>query len=157
MLTIAANTSNSKTISIPQDELEKLGINVGDEIEFYKNENDEIVLRNAAEAKRKQKFEEAREKVFKEWNNVFVALAKGVDENSENIASSNNRKFVLQQTTNDNYKFVLTTTNNQIVFESKIFKSKEEARKAIDAIRSEISEIKDEILNLPVQTELIGG
>ena len=36
MLTVVRNNENSGTISIPADELEKLGINDGDEVEFSK-------------------------------------------------------------------------------------------------------------------------
>lgn len=81
MLTVIANNENSRTISIPADELEKLGISDGEEVEIFK-EDGKVILRSAAEAERKRIFETAKDKIFEEWNDVFVALAKGADDES---------------------------------------------------------------------------
>ena len=37
MLTVVSNKENSRIVSMPIEEMEKLGINDGDEIEFSKN------------------------------------------------------------------------------------------------------------------------
>lgn len=154
MLTVIANTENSKTISIPADDMERLGIKNGDEVEISK-ENDEIIIRPTAEAERKRKFEKAKNKVFEEWNDVFIELAKGADnENINSFETESDGKFVVFKTKEGKFKFILTASGGKVIFESSIFESQEEALKAIDSVKKEISEIKDKILNFPVKSEL---
>ncbi|MGI9037187.1 MAG: DUF1508 domain-containing protein [Pyrinomonadaceae bacterium] len=157
MTTIIKANEDSALINVPFDELKKLGFAVGDEVEFLKK-NDEIILRSAAESERKRRFEQAKTKIFEEWNDVFVALAEGVDSSVSNDARAATKgKFILSKSKNGEYKFALVAENNRIVFESKSFKSKETTRKAINLMKNEIFEIKDEILNIPIQTELVGA
>lgn len=154
MLTITANTENPNTILIPADEMERLGIKNGDEVELSL-ENDEIILRSTAEAERKRKFENTKDKIFKEWHNVFVELAKGADDETANkFEQESNGKFVLSEIGQGKYKFILTASGGKVIFESSMFESQEEARLAIDSVKKEISEIKDKILDFPVRSEL---
>lgn len=81
MLTVVANKENSRVISIPADEMEKLGFSDGDEVELSE-ENGAMVVRSAAEAERKRRFERAKDEILEEWHDVLVALAKGVDDKS---------------------------------------------------------------------------
>ena len=76
MLTVVANNENSKTISIPAEELEKLGINDGDEVEFSKNENDEIVLRSK-KSERTRKILEATREIIENRRSALIELGKG--------------------------------------------------------------------------------
>jgi antitoxin component of MazEF toxin-antitoxin module/uncharacterized protein YegP (UPF0339 family) len=154
MLTVISNTENPNAVAIPADEMERLGIKNGDEVELSK-ENDEIIMRSTAEVERKRKFEDAKEKIFEEWHDVFVELAKGAnDETVNSFESKTNGRFVLSKTRQNNYKFILTTSSGRVIFESRIFESQEEARQAIDFMKKEISEIKDKILDFPVKSEL---
>lgn len=154
MLTIVANTENPNTIAIPPEEMEKLGISNGEEVEIYK-ENDEIIMRSIAEIERKKRFEQAREKVFEEWHDVFVALAKGADDETANdVEKESDGNFVLTGTESGKYKFILTARGGKAIFESRIFESQEEARQEIDSVKKEISELKEKILDLPVKSEL---
>ncbi|MCW5959217.1 MAG: AbrB/MazE/SpoVT family DNA-binding domain-containing protein [Pyrinomonadaceae bacterium] len=70
---------NSVAVLIPASVLENFGISAGDEIEVTETEN-ALILRSAKEAEKSRKIAEATEEIFDRWNNVFVALAKGVDE-----------------------------------------------------------------------------
>lgn len=79
MLTLIANNENSRTISIPADEIEKLGFKDGDKVELSK-ENGTMVVRPAAEAERKRRFKQAKDEILEEWHDVMVALAKGADD-----------------------------------------------------------------------------
>lgn len=155
MLTVVENTNNSQVIAIPPEEMEKLGLAEGDEVEFSKNENNEIILRNAAEAERKRRFEQAKNKVFEEWDDVFIALARGADDASQDAQPSAG-KFVLSKSNDKKYKFVLINSEGRIIFESSLFESQEVALKAINDIKTGLSEIKGEILNFPVNTEMAG-
>ena len=56
MLTVVASNDNSGTISIPVNELEKLGLKDGDEVEISKNENDELILRSKQSRTSRRKF-----------------------------------------------------------------------------------------------------
>ncbi|HSK70082.1 MAG TPA: AbrB/MazE/SpoVT family DNA-binding domain-containing protein [Pyrinomonadaceae bacterium] len=76
MLTVIANSENSRTISIPADEMEKLGINDGDELEVTKNENNEIVLR-PAQSERRRKVLEATREIIEERKSALIELGKG--------------------------------------------------------------------------------
>lgn len=76
MLTITANASNSNTISIPQDELEKLGFSEGDEFELSKNESDEIVLRPKQNERKKRVLEATRE-IIENRKSALIELGKG--------------------------------------------------------------------------------
>ena len=75
MLTVIANRENSRTISIPADEMEKLGISDGDEIELLK-ENEEIVLRSKQSERRKKILEATRE-IIEERKSALIELGKG--------------------------------------------------------------------------------
>lgn len=79
MSIVVSENEKSAIISVPLEELEKLGLSVGDEVEVYKNENDEIVLR-PKQIDKSPKIEDATEKVFDRWDKVFVELAKRTDE-----------------------------------------------------------------------------
>ena len=76
MLTVVANRENSRIISIPVSELEKFGISDGDEVEFSKNENDEIVLRSKQSERRKKILEATRE-IIEERKSALIELGKG--------------------------------------------------------------------------------
>lgn len=75
MLTVVANRENSRTISIPADEMEKLGISDGDEIELLK-ENEEIILRSKQSDRRKKILQATRE-IIKERESALIELGKG--------------------------------------------------------------------------------
>lgn len=152
MLTVVENKTDSQTIAIPPNEMKRLGINNGDEIEISRNANDEIILRNAAETERKRRLKEATDKVFEEWDDVFVALAKGVDDVAQPDKSSAGN-FVLSKTEDEKYKFVLTGADGKMIFESSSFESQDNAIRAIEEMKNRLSEIKDKILNFPVKTE----
>ena len=76
MLTIIANNENPGTISIPADELKKLGIKEGEEVEFSKNENDEIVLRSKT-GERTRKILEATREIIENRKSALIELGKG--------------------------------------------------------------------------------
>ena len=79
MTTIIEANENSAVINVPFDELKKLGLKIGDEVEITTND-DALIVRPTENAERKRKIAGATEKVFSRWNNVFVELAKGTDE-----------------------------------------------------------------------------
>lgn len=76
MLTVVANRENSRIISIPVSEMEKFGISDGDEVEFSKNENDEIVLRSKQSERRKKILAATRETI-EERKSALIELGKG--------------------------------------------------------------------------------
>lgn len=76
MLTVVTNKENSRTVSIPIEEMEKLGINDGDEIEFSRNENEEIILRSK-QSERRRKILEATREIIEERKSALIELGKG--------------------------------------------------------------------------------
>lgn len=76
MLTVVRNNENSGTISIPADEMEKLGINDGDEVEFSKKENGEIILRSAKNERTKKILDATRE-IIERRKSALIELGKG--------------------------------------------------------------------------------
>lgn len=76
MLTVVANSENSGTISLPPDEIEKLGISEGDELEVLKKETGEIVLR-PAQSERKRRILEATREIIEERKSALLELGKG--------------------------------------------------------------------------------
>jgi antitoxin component of MazEF toxin-antitoxin module len=76
MLTVVTNREDSRTISIPADEMEKLGISDGDEIEFSKNENAEIILRSK-QSERRRKILEATREIIENRKSALIELGKG--------------------------------------------------------------------------------
>ncbi|CAN5433009.1 hypothetical protein BH20ACI1_BH20ACI1_31550 [soil metagenome] len=76
MLTVIANNENSRTISIPIEEMEKLGINDGDEVEISKEKNGEIILR-PAQSKRTKRVLEATREIIKRRKPALIELGKG--------------------------------------------------------------------------------
>ncbi|MGI8542677.1 MAG: AbrB/MazE/SpoVT family DNA-binding domain-containing protein [Aridibacter sp.] len=72
-------TENSVAVLIPAEVLKNFGISAGDEIDLVETDN-ALILRSVNEAERNREIAEATEKVFDRWDNVFVELAKGVDE-----------------------------------------------------------------------------
>ena len=76
MLTLIANREDSRTVSIPADEMEKLGFNDGDEIEISKNENDEIILRSK-QSERRRKILQATREIIEERKSALIELGKG--------------------------------------------------------------------------------
>lgn len=76
MLTVIANTENSKTISIPADDMERLGIKNGDEVEISKNESDEIVLRPKQSGRTKKILNVTRE-IIERRKSALIELGKG--------------------------------------------------------------------------------
>lgn len=76
MLTVVANDQNRGIISFPPDELEKLGLKDGDEVEVSKNENNEIILRSKQSARRKKILEATRE-IIEERKSALIELGKG--------------------------------------------------------------------------------
>ena len=77
MLTLVANNGDSRTISIPADEIEKLGFKDGDEVEILK-ENDEIVLRSKQSERRKKILQATRE-IIEERKSALIELGKGLE------------------------------------------------------------------------------
>lgn len=75
MLTVIANTENSNTIALPSEELEKLGISVGDEVELLKSDN-EIVLRPKRN-ERTQKILEKTKEIIERRKSALLELGKG--------------------------------------------------------------------------------
>lgn len=69
----------SIAVLIPKEVSENYGISAGDEIDLSEADG-AMILRSLKEAERKREIADATEKVFERWNNVFVELAKGVDE-----------------------------------------------------------------------------
>lgn len=76
MLTVVVNNENSGTISLPPDEMKKLGISDGDELEVSKNETGEIVLRHA-QSERKRRILEATHEIIEERKSALIELGKG--------------------------------------------------------------------------------
>ncbi len=76
MTTIITASENSANIIIPIDELEKLGFEVGDEVEFSKNENDEIVLR-PKQNERTKKILEATHEIIENRRSALIELGTG--------------------------------------------------------------------------------
>ena len=76
MLTVVTNNENSGTISLPPDEMQKLGISDGDELEVSKNETGEIILR-PAQSDRKRKILEATREIIEERRSALIELGKG--------------------------------------------------------------------------------
>jgi AbrB family looped-hinge helix DNA binding protein len=75
MLTVIANTENSNTIALPPEELEKLGIAVGDEVELLKNDG-EIVLR-PKQNERTRKILEKTKEIIERRKSALLELGKG--------------------------------------------------------------------------------
>lgn len=69
----------SIAVLIPKEVSDNYGISAGDEIDLSEADG-AMILRSLNEAERKREIADATEKVFERWNNVFVELAKGVDE-----------------------------------------------------------------------------
>ena len=61
---------------IPADELKKLGFNDGDEVEFSKNEANEVALK-FKEDSRKQKITEKTRDIIERRRSALVELGKG--------------------------------------------------------------------------------
>ncbi|MEO8073423.1 MAG: AbrB/MazE/SpoVT family DNA-binding domain-containing protein [Acidobacteriota bacterium] len=76
MLTVITNNENSGTILIPADEMKKLGINDGDEVEFTKEKNGEIVLRPAQNERTKRVLKATRE-IIERRKSALIELGKG--------------------------------------------------------------------------------
>lgn len=79
MLVVVANNENPGTISLPADELKKLGIHDGEEMEISKNENGEIILRQK-KSERKEKILQATRKIIEERKSALIELGKGHEE-----------------------------------------------------------------------------
>lgn len=75
MLTVIANSENSNTISLPPEELEKLGINVGDEVELTKTDG-EIILR-PKKSERTQKILDKTREIIERRRSALIELGKG--------------------------------------------------------------------------------
>ena len=75
MLTVIANRENSRTISIPADELEKLGFKDGDEVELFK-ENDRILLR-LKQNERREKVLTVTRQIIENRKSALIELGKG--------------------------------------------------------------------------------
>ena len=76
MLTVVTSNESSRIISIPADEMERLGINDGDEVEFSKNENDEIILRSK-KSERTDKILKATREIIENRKSALIELGKG--------------------------------------------------------------------------------
>lgn len=75
MLTLIANNENSRTISIPADEIEKLGFKDGDEVEILK-EDEKIILRSK-QSERREKILAATREIIEERKSALIELGKG--------------------------------------------------------------------------------
>ena len=78
MLTVITASENSRTISIPADEMKKLGISDGVEMELSKNEKDEIVLRPARN-ERQRKILDAAHEIIERRKSALIELGKGLE------------------------------------------------------------------------------
>ena len=76
MLTVVASNDNSGIISIPVNELKKLGLKDGDEVEISKNENDELILRSK-QTEREKKILKATREIIEERKSALIELGKG--------------------------------------------------------------------------------
>lgn len=76
MLTVIATNENPGAISIHVDELEKLGLKDGEEIEVSKNENDEVILRSK-QSDRRRKILEATREIIEDRKSALIELGKG--------------------------------------------------------------------------------
>lgn len=76
MLTIVADNQKTGIISLPAEELEKLGFADGEEVEISKNENDEIILRSKQTERRKKILQATRE-IIEERRSALIELGKG--------------------------------------------------------------------------------
>jgi antitoxin component of MazEF toxin-antitoxin module len=77
MLTVVANSENSNTIILPPEEMEKLGIANGDEVELLEN-NGEIVLRPAGKKnERTQKILDKTREIIERRRSALIELGKG--------------------------------------------------------------------------------
>lgn len=76
MTTIITASENSANIIVPIDELEKLGFEIGDEVEFSKNENDEIIMR-PKQNERTKKILEATREIIENRRSALIELGKG--------------------------------------------------------------------------------
>jgi len=154
MKTKVIQKNNKAIIPITEEELQIPGFKIGDEVELSK-ENGQVILRSVDEAKRKRFFEKAKTEIFEEWNDVFVELAKGVDEeNDYTPRAETSSKCELKKSENGKFKFALVARNGRIIFESSTFDSKEEAKNAIDLLRKDINKINGGVSHFPVTTEL---
>ena len=76
MLIVVADNQNSKIISIPAEELEKLGISAGEEVEFSKQESGEIIFR-PVQNERTKKILEATREIIENRKSALIELGKG--------------------------------------------------------------------------------
>ena len=77
MLTVIAGSENSKTIILPAEEMEKLGIAEGDEVELLEN-NGEIVLRPTGKKnERTQKILNKTREIIERRRSALIELGKG--------------------------------------------------------------------------------
>ena len=76
MLTVVATNENPGEILIHADDMEKLGLKDGEEVEVLKNENDEVVLRSKQSGRRKMILEATRE-IIEERKSALIELGKG--------------------------------------------------------------------------------
>lgn len=76
MTTIITASENSANIIVPIDELENLGFEVGDEVEFSRNENDEIVQR-PKQNERKKRILNATREIIENRKSALTKLGKG--------------------------------------------------------------------------------
>ena len=76
MLTVVENTNDSQTIALSSEEMEKLGLVEGDEVELSKNENDEIVLRLKSNQRTKRILETTRD-IIERRRSALIELGKG--------------------------------------------------------------------------------
>lgn len=75
MLTVAANNKNSNTITLPPEEMEKLGIAEGDEVELLRD-NGEIVLRPKKNQRTREILDKTRE-IIERRKSALLELGKG--------------------------------------------------------------------------------
>lgn len=76
MLTVVENTNNSQTIALSSEEMKKLGLIEGDEVELSKNENNEIVLRLKSSPRLRQILETTKE-IIERRRSALIELGKG--------------------------------------------------------------------------------
>ena len=76
VLTVAANNENSNTVMLPTEEMERLGIVEGDEIELSINEDNEIVLRPQKNERTKEILNKTRE-IIERRRSALLELGKG--------------------------------------------------------------------------------
>jgi len=75
--TVIEAQENSAVIILPFDELNALGMSVGDEIELLKNADEEIIVRSVKKDERTQKVLDKTREIIERRKSALLELGKG--------------------------------------------------------------------------------